>query len=69
MELYTSMYLRSSIEGVKHNTPNFFQIVPWILLDLAWKFHKNPFMRFPIMLLTDKPTNRDENITLAVRRR
>ena len=69
MELYTSMYLRSSIEGVKHNTPNFFQIVPWILLDLAWKFHKNPFMRFPIMLLTDKPTNRDENITFAVRRR
>ena len=24
VELYTSMYLRSSIEGVKHNTPNFF---------------------------------------------
>ena len=57
MELYTSMYLRSSIEGVKHYTPNFFQIVPWILLDLAWKFHKNPFMGFPIMLLTDKQTN------------
>ena len=57
MELYTSMYLHSSTEGVKHNTPNFFQIVPWILLDLARKFHKNPFMRFCVMLLTDKQTN------------
>ena len=57
MELYTSMYLRSFIAAVKHNIPIFFQIVPWILLDLAWKFHKNPFMRFPVLLLTDKQTN------------
>ena len=26
VELYTSMYLRSSIEGVKHNTPIFFRL-------------------------------------------
>ena len=32
VELYTSMYLRSSIEGVKHNTPNFFSDCS---LDLA----------------------------------
>ena len=31
MELYTSMYLRSSVEGVKHNTP----ILSDCSLDLA----------------------------------
>ena len=38
-------------------TPPFFQIVPCILLDLVWKFHKNPLMRFPVMLLTNRQTN------------
>ena len=38
------------IEGVKHNTHKIFQIVPWILLNLYWKFHGNPFMHFPVML-------------------
>ena len=53
MELYTSMELRACIEGVKQNTPNFFQIVPWILLDLSRKLHEN----VSVMLLTDTQTN------------
>ena len=56
MELYTSMISVLLSKGL-NITPPFFQIVPWLLLDLVWKFHKNPFMRFPVMLLTDKQIN------------
>ena len=50
-----------------------FPIVPYIKSHLPFKFHENPFSRFPEMLLTDRQTNRqtratdkDENITFAM---
>ena len=49
-----------STQGVKQDTtpPQIFQIVPLIMLDLAWKFHENPFMWFYVMLFTYKPRDK-----------
>ena len=30
-----------------------FQIVPYVKVDISWEFHKNPFIHFAVMLLTD----------------
>ena len=51
------------------------QIVPCILANISCNFRENLFIRFPVMLLTDKQTNRqtklqtnrDDSITFAVR--
>ena len=38
--------------------PKMFQNVPPSILSLSWKFHENPFRRFPAILLTDKEINK-----------
>ena len=43
--------------GVKQSTPQIYENVPCSMLDLSWKYHENIFMRFPVMLLTDKQTD------------
>ena len=42
---------RSRIEGVYHKM---FKIVHCLISNLSWKFHENLFIRFSIMLLTDR---------------
>ena len=55
MILLTNTYPenRSGIQGINCNTPKMFHIVPCPMASLSWKFHENPFMRFPVMLFTD----------------
>ena len=42
-----------------------FQIVPFVMFDLSWKFDENPFSRFCMMLLTDKTRASSEEATYA----
>ena len=48
------------IQGISCNTPKMFLIVPCPMCNRCWKFHENPFIHFPVMLLTD--TDSPENI-------
>ena len=62
------------MQEIKHTIPQIFKHAPCILSNISWNFHENPSMRFPVMLLADKQTDRlktnsYENTTFAVRRR
>ena len=39
--------------------PKMFQIAPCVIVDISWKFHKNPFIHFAVMWLTDTPLRLD----------
>ena len=54
------------IQVVIWNVPKMFSIIPRIMSDLPWKFHKNLSMLFSIMLYTDRQTNKDENTTFTI---
>ena len=41
--------------------PPVLQIIPSIFRYISWKFHENPPVRFPVMLLTDKQTHKQTN--------
>ena len=44
---------RTRIQGIICNILKTFQGVPCLRSALCWKFHENPFDRFPAILLTD----------------
>ena len=44
---------RSCIQEFNRNIPKMFQVVLWLMCNHCWKFHENPFIHFPVMLLTD----------------
>ena len=50
---------RSCIQRVNRNIPKMFEIVLLLMSNLSWKLYKNPFLCFPVMLLTN--TNFFEN--------
>ena len=39
--------------------PQFFQVVPYVIADISWKFHENLFVYLSIILLTDTPPRLD----------
>ena len=43
----------SCIQGLSCNILEMFQIVPYLMCNIWWTFHENPFINFPLMLLTD----------------
>ena len=45
--------IESCIQWVKHIITKLFQIVPYVMTDLSWKFHENPFIHITVILLTD----------------
>ena len=44
---------KPSTQGVKHDTPKFFQIGPCIMPDVSWKFNENPLTRFSVITCMD----------------
>ena len=54
---------------VTQNIHNIFPFVLCVVSKLSWKFNENLLIDFSVMLLTEKRTNRDENIILAVQQR
>ena len=42
-------------EGMHARSSKYFQIVACGISDLCWKFHENPFINFPVMLLRVTP--------------
>ena len=44
---------RSWIQGINHNIPKISHILPCLISDFCWRFHENPFIRVPVMFLTE----------------
>ena len=44
---------QSWIQKVKHSISKMFQVVPCLMSHFGWKFHENPLISFPVMMLTD----------------
>ena len=43
----------SCVQEAKCNIQKMFQIVPFVVADLFWKFHESPLIQITVMLLTN----------------
>ena len=50
------------MQGIKHIIPKMFQIVPYVITDLSWKFHETLFIYFTVMLLSYMPPSGWETV-------